>query len=218
MKTVRATSASLSRAVLAAAIAIVLSSPVYATDPLRTSGAAAADRSATSDLRPADNSMYDEGDEGGDSLTPRDETRTAASELKRADNRMYNESDEDGYTLTPLDEFDDGAAADRTASSDRKPADNSTHNDRDQDGDNLTPLNQSHAAADVELTRSIREELVDDDALGTNAQNIKVITIDGVVTLRGVVKTDEEHTRILAIATKAAGADYVVDELEVIEG
>jgi len=108
------------------------------------------------------------------------------------------------------------AVADRAAVSEGKPADNSAHNARDVDRDALTPLDQSHAEADIEITRSIRKVLVDDDTLGTNAQNVKVITIDGMVTLRGAVANSAEQARIVAIAQKAAGLDRVHDELQVI--
>lgn len=108
-------------------------------------------------------------------------------------------------------------AAERPAVSETKPADNSARNTRDAAGNELTPLDQSHAESDVELTRSIRKMLVDDDTLGTNAQNVKVITVDGKVTLRGPVATADEQARIVAIAKTAAGPDRVVSELEVIK-
>lgn len=108
------------------------------------------------------------------------------------------------------------AAADRAAVSETKPADNSARNARDAAGNKVTPLDQSHAKSDVEMTRSIRRMLVDDDTLGMNAQNVKVITVDGKVTLRGPVATADERARIVAIANKAAGADHVVNEIEVI--
>ena len=107
--------------------------------------------------------------------------------------------------------------ADRPAVSKTKPADNSAHNAHDVAGDALTPLDQSHAAADVDITRSIRKVLVDDGTLGTNAQNVKVITVDGMVTLRGAVANANEQARIVAIAKEAAGLDHVQDELEVIK-
>jgi osmotically-inducible protein OsmY len=108
------------------------------------------------------------------------------------------------------------AAADRATVSVTKPADNSAHNERDAAGNKVTPLDQSHAETDVEMTRSIRKMLVDDDSLGTNAQNVKVITVDGKVTLRGPVANANEQARVVAIAKKAAGADRVVSELQVI--
>ena len=109
------------------------------------------------------------------------------------------------------------ATTDRVTADEAKPADNSTHNARDVSGRDLTPLDQSNDDADVELTRAIRERLVDDDTLGTNAQNVKVITVDGVVTLRGPVENANERARIVAIATEAAGLDRVQNELQVIE-
>lgn len=99
---------------------------------------------------------------------------------------------------------------------DNKPADNSIHNAQDDERDALTPLDQSSTEADVEITRSIRKALVDDDTLGTDAQNVKVITVDGTVTLRGPVATGAEQARILDIARGAAGSDRVDSELEVI--
>jgi hyperosmotically inducible periplasmic protein len=96
-------------------------------------------------------------------------------------------------------------------------ADNSARNERDSGGETLTPIDQSNAAADVEITRAIRQVLVDDSSLGTNAQNVKVITVDGTVTLRGAVASTAEHARIVAVAKEAAGLDRVQDELEVIQ-
>lgn len=109
------------------------------------------------------------------------------------------------------------AAADRAAVSEAKPADNSARNVQDAAGNKVTPLDQSHAESDVEITRSIRKMLVDDDTLGTNAQNVKVVTVDGKVTLRGPVANADEQARIVAIAKQAAGADRVVNELQVIK-
>jgi len=108
------------------------------------------------------------------------------------------------------------APADRSMASEAKAADNSAHNADDDAGD-LTPLDQSHSEADVDLTRSIRKALVDDDTLGTNAQNVKVITVNGMVTLRGPVASSDERSRIVAIAKKAAGPDRVTDDLQVID-
>ena len=121
-----------------------------------------------------------------------------------------------GYASGPEPTNSD-AAADRAKVSEAKPADNSVHNAPDVAGNDLTPLDQSHAAADVEITRSIRKTLVDDDSLGTNAQNVKVITVDGVVTLRGPVANADEQARVVAIAKEAAGPDRVLSELQVIK-
>jgi osmotically-inducible protein OsmY len=93
--------------------------------------------------------------------------------------------------------------------------DNTGRNVRDREGDTLTPGDQSSEPADVELTRSIREAVVADKSLSTSAHNIKIITVNGAVTLRGPVASAEEKTTIAAIAQKLAGAKQVENKLEV---
>jgi len=105
----------------------------------------------------------------------------------------------------------------RKSAGSNMPADNTARNAADAAGADLTPLDQSHAEADVDITRAIRKVLVDDETLGTNAQNVKVITVDGMVTLRGAVASADEQARIVAIAQNAAGMDRVLNELQVIK-
>jgi len=93
--------------------------------------------------------------------------------------------------------------------------DNTGRNVRDRDGDTLTPGDQSSDSADVELTRRIREAVVDDKSLSTSAHNIKIITINGIVTLRGPVASAQEKKTIAATAQKLAGAKQVENKLEV---
>jgi len=97
-----------------------------------------------------------------------------------------------------------------------KAADNTARNIRDRGDATLTPMDQSSSEADVEITRTIRQLLIDDDSLGTNARNVKVITVNRTVTLRGPVRTAAEHARVVTLAKDIAGIDRVVDELEVI--
>jgi len=49
------------------------------------------------------------------------------------------------------------------------------------------------------------------------AQNVKIITLDGVVTLRGPVKSQEEKQRIASAAEKVAGRGKVQDYLEIAQ-
>ena len=93
--------------------------------------------------------------------------------------------------------------------------DNSGRNVRDQNGDTLTPVDQSNSESDVELTRKIREEVVGDDSLSMQAHNVKIISVDGVVTLRGPVKSEGERSRIASLAEKNAGSGKVRNQLEV---
>ena len=93
--------------------------------------------------------------------------------------------------------------------------DNTGKNVRDRDDNTLTPGDQSSDKGDVELTRRIRKVVVADKSLSTNAHNIKIITVNGMVTLRGPVKSEKEKTKIVAKAQKLAGAKQVENELEV---
>jgi hyperosmotically inducible protein len=93
--------------------------------------------------------------------------------------------------------------------------DNTGRNVRDRNDATLTPGNQSETEADRTLTQQIRRAVVADDSLSTTAKNIKIITINGVVTLRGPVNTPQEQAAIVAKAQQAAGADKVDNQLEV---
>ncbi len=101
------------------------------------------------------------------------------------------------------------------AASDRAAADNTAQNQRDRDHQTLTPIDQSNKPADLETTRNIRSALVKDDQLSTEAKNVKIITVDGNVTLRGPVKTDQEKAAIMAKAAQVAGDAKINNELQV---
>lgn len=70
--------------------------------------------------------------------------------------------------------------------------------------------------ADRGLTQKIRQSLMDDDALSTNAKNIKIITLNGVVTLRGQVASDKEKSDIEKKAKAIAGVRSVDNQIEVV--
>lgn len=96
-----------------------------------------------------------------------------------------------------------------------KAADNTSQNARDKGGKTLTPLDQSETEADRSLTQKIRQSLVDDSALSTNAQNVKVITQNGKVTLRGVVASQEEKDSVAEKARAIPGVLECDNQLEV---
>ena len=95
-----------------------------------------------------------------------------------------------------------------------KAADNTAINQRDTGHQTLTPIDQSNKPADLKMTQEIRRAIVKDE-VSTDAKNIKIITIDGAVTLRGPVKTDQEKADIAAKAAQLAGDSNVHNELEV---
>jgi hyperosmotically inducible protein len=74
---------------------------------------------------------------------------------------------------------------------------------------------QSQDKGDLALVKQIRAAIVKDKTLSTNAHNCKVITNQGVVTLRGPVKSDEEKTAVEKIAVDIAGEGKVTNELTI---
>ena len=94
-------------------------------------------------------------------------------------------------------------------------ADNTGRNVRDRDDRTLTPTDQGNSESDRGITAQIRREIVANDALSTNAHNVKIITTDGVVTLRGPVKTAQEKVTVGAVAQRARGVRRVDNQLEV---
>ena len=93
--------------------------------------------------------------------------------------------------------------------------DNTKVNKRDRAEQAVTADQQKENAADRELARKIRRALVKDDALSTYAQNVKVIAIGGVVTLKGPVRSEDEKKAIVAKAVEIAGKDNVKDLLSI---
>jgi osmotically-inducible protein OsmY len=109
------------------------------------------------------------------------------------------------------------APADRSAPA-TTDADNTRVNGRDRGGATLTPMDQGPSEADRKITREIRQALMNHSSLSFTAKNVKVITIDGRVTLRGPVKTEAERTAVEALARKVVGNGARVDsELELIQ-
>jgi osmotically-inducible protein OsmY len=121
-----------------------------------------------------------------------------------------------GLMVNPAARADDANSVSNTATNSDKDADNSQRNQRDRDNATRTPVEQGNSREDIQTTRQIRQAVVS----GTNdfsvmAQNIKIITLDGHVTLRGPVKTDGEKSSIDMIARQIAGSANVNDLLEV---
>jgi osmotically-inducible protein OsmY len=93
--------------------------------------------------------------------------------------------------------------------------DNSAVNVRDRAPAAMTAGQQSNSTSDVELTRKIRRAVVQDHSLSMLAHNVKIISMNGSVMLRGPVKTEEEKTAIANKAQAIAGAGKVDNQLEV---
>lgn len=102
----------------------------------------------------------------------------------------------------------------RTTDNTEPARDNTSINERDRNTETKTPLDQNENQADVNLTAKIRQQVIDAN-LSVNAQNIKIMTQDGRVTLRGPVESAEEKSKIEALARASAGENNVDSQLEV---
>ena len=91
---------------------------------------------------------------------------------------------------------------------------NTEQNVRDSSDTTLTPEDQKENSADRKITASIRRAVVKNKSLSLNAHNIKIITRDGLVTLRGPVEKSAEITKLQAIAKKVKGVKQVDNQLE----
>jgi len=74
---------------------------------------------------------------------------------------------------------------------------------------------QSESEADIQISAAVRKAVVDDKALSTNAHNVKITTANGVVTLRGPVKSEQEKSSIESKAKQVAGVSRVDNLLEI---
>lgn len=94
-------------------------------------------------------------------------------------------------------------------------ADSTGRNVRDRDGRNLTPTDQGTSTADLDTTRRIRREIMRDTTLSSNARNVKIITVNGHVTLRGPVDDDAQKASVEAIAKRISPDSVVDNQLDV---
>jgi len=98
---------------------------------------------------------------------------------------------------------------------DKTKPDNTAVNERDRSRETQTSGDQSNSSADLKITQAIRQALMKDSELSTTAKNIKIITDNGQVTLRGPVKNAREKAKIDQLARSAAGGAKIDDQLDV---
>lgn len=94
-------------------------------------------------------------------------------------------------------------------------ADNTGINKRDRAPEEITAEQQSETKEDREITQQIRQAVVDDESLSTYAHNVKIITVDGMVTLKGPVRSEDEKRMIEEKAIQIVGEDKITSEIEI---
>ncbi len=94
-------------------------------------------------------------------------------------------------------------------------ADNTKVNQRDRNSDESTADQQKENRSDRDITQQIRKAIVKDKSLSSYAHNVKVITQNGMVTLKGPVRSEDEKMAVAAKAAEVAGQDKVTNQLDV---
>jgi osmotically-inducible protein OsmY len=93
-------------------------------------------------------------------------------------------------------------------------ASNTGINKRDRDDKTLTPMDQLNNPSDLKITQEIRQALMKGE-FSMDAKNIKVITRNGAVTLRGPVKTAAELEQINVLVKAMPSVKSIDNQLQV---
>jgi sporulation protein YlmC with PRC-barrel domain len=111
-------------------------------------------------------------------------------------------------TVQSLRSFRDSVGGDVTA------PDNTAQNEKEVNKGASNPTDQGNSTNDLQVTKDIRSGIMDTD-MSFNAKNIKIITRNGVVILKGVVESAAEHQAVLKIARTHGKNDKIIDDLKV---
>jgi hyperosmotically inducible protein len=94
-------------------------------------------------------------------------------------------------------------------------SDNTKINQRDRNPNEPTADQQSNNRSDRDIAQQVRQAIIADKTFSTYAHNVKVITQNGQVTLKGPVRSDDEKRAVEAEAAAIAGHGKVTSELTV---
>lgn len=144
-----------------------------------------------------------------------EQTSTPAESSRVATTPEPTPADAPPATPTSRDDLNTNRVYQETAAAEGRQPDNTGKNVRDREGDTLTPGDQGTTEADREITRQIRRAITANDQLSTTAKNIKIITVNGKVTLRGPVKSDQERQAIAAAAQNVTGVAALDNQVEI---
>ncbi|MDP9127338.1 MAG: BON domain-containing protein [Pseudomonadota bacterium] len=93
--------------------------------------------------------------------------------------------------------------------------DNSRVNQRDRSAQEPTADQAGNQLSDRDVMQKIRQAIIADKSLSTYGHNVKVISQNGKVTLKGPVNSDQEKASIEAKAVDVVGDGNVVNNLSV---
>lgn len=95
------------------------------------------------------------------------------------------------------------------------PADNTKSNREDPSNRDRTADDQKNNMSDEKITQQIRRNVMADKSLSTYAHNAKIVSVNGTVTLNGVVHSEAERSHVAQIAAEVAGKANVVNDIKV---
>ena len=108
------------------------------------------------------------------------------------------------------------ASAQEPSTQQASPApDNTKVNERDRSQIEPTADQQKDNHSDRDITQQIRQSLMKDKSLSTYAHNVKIVTQNGQVTLKGPVRSEDEKKAIETKASEVAGDGKVTSELNI---
>ena len=93
--------------------------------------------------------------------------------------------------------------------------DNSKVNTRDRETGAVTADQQKNDLSDRQATQKIRQSLMKDKGLSTYAHNVKIVTQNGQVTLKGPVRSQAEKETVEAKALEVVGTGHVINEISI---
>jgi osmotically-inducible protein OsmY len=82
-------------------------------------------------------------------------------------------------------------------------------------GQSPTADNQPNTKNDRMLAQQVRKAIIADKDLSTYAHNVKVVAMNGSVTLKGPVKSDEEKQKVASDVASVVSADKIANQLTV---
>jgi hyperosmotically inducible protein len=74
---------------------------------------------------------------------------------------------------------------------------------------------QKNMASDLKTTQQIRKRVIADKNLSTDAHNVKIVSVNGAVTLNGVVRSEHEKAVVQMKAAAVAGKEKVTNDLAI---
>ena len=93
--------------------------------------------------------------------------------------------------------------------------DNTEMNERDKSGATKTAQKQTNRDEDRRLLAAVRRAVVEEKTLSTAAHNVKIVVLNGAITLRGPVNNESEKKKVEELAKQVAGVTSVANQLDI---